>query len=309
MSILADVKTELESPDAVTGRAYQFFQDNITKTIGFIELKSYLGVNHAQVEKALRILRGANLIRQVGFDQKSGSKRGGPVYRAVSPNEYVLGDVVLEVKTEMVINNAISVALGHEEWCMITSPKNARCTCKVKKQPTPTAPEVELKNVTPIPEPTPPKVPWPGGRVSALDAKAKRIITEGEVLTILQTMQEATSLEIASLLEVEGREQTNRVSMLCSSLFAQNLVGRSQRRNAGNGAFLYYMIPNALAKDRVVTEIVTRPTIVETVTINDPYRALYMKSLYKRIVSNEPLNDEDRQALALALGVAEVVAS
>lgn len=311
------IKIEVEAPDVHTGRAYNYLK-RTARAVGFIELQKFLGVNHAQTEKAIRVLRNTKLIRQVGYDQKTGSKRGGPLYRLVEPNTNIVEDVLDEMHTEMVIGDAINKAFGHADWCMITNVINSRCTCKPKEQPVPLAeklqaePQVKfinreveppekvtrstkLKNVTPM---LPPKA-------AALDARAKRIITEGEVLTVLQTVQEATSIEIAALLDVEGREQTNRVSMLCSTLFAQNLVGRSQRRNAGNGAFLYYVIQNAQAKDRTVAEIVTRPTVVETVTINDPYRALYMKSLYKRIVTGETLNNEDKQALALALGIAD----
>jgi len=295
-----------ETLDAVTTEAYNYIKTRAPKAVGFYNLRAYLGVSQTKCESIIAVLKRDGIVHQVGFDERANGngKKGGPIYRfnpdslVIKQTKDYISDVCSDIKFDTVVGSIINTAIGHETWCMLTSQVNPRCTCKPKEQAI--KPPTELKSdIVKVPKNVTPQAVPP----AVVKLNLKRVVTESEVMHVLQTMNEATSIEIAALLDLEGREQTNRVSMICSNLFNRNLIGRSQRRNAGNGSFLYYTIPNALAQERNMAEIVLRPTTVETVTINDPYRALYMKSIYERIIAGEKLNVTDLKALALAMGV------
>ena len=295
MSIVLDkVLTDLEHEDAITKEVYDFFKTRPKQRIGFTALRDNLKVNHDKLSAAIKKLKNWRMIVQVGYD-------AGATYRMATEEEYRVHAVVTEIKATADAERVVAVLAGHEEWCRITSTHgDPKCTCKVVLAPT----KEEKTLPTPLAiEPNKKTQQLPAVQVRMPKSDSTRVITEVDVLAILCDVERATSVEIAALLDVPTL--AGRISAVLSSLFTRNMVGRSGHRDGGGGAFLYYLLPNATTEGTFTTDVLMKradpqPT---TLSINDPYKALFMRSIYERIIKGEELNGAEKEALAIALGV------
>jgi len=296
--VLDKMLTDLEHEDAITKEVYNFFKSRPKQSIGFTALRDSLKINHDRLNAAIKKLKGWRMIVQVGYDS-------GATYRVATAEELRVHAVVTEIKATADAERVVAVLVGHKEWCMITSTHgNSKCTCKVKDEPKlESEPTVELLANIAIPPNKEPQQPvivrMP--RISP----TTRIVSEVEVLAVLCDVERATSVEIAALLDVP--QFAGRISAVLSNLFTKNVVGRSSHRDGGGNAFLYYLLPHATTEGVHTTDVLIKRTAElaqpATLTINDPYKTLFMRSIYERIINGEKLNDAEKTALAIALGV------
>ena len=295
--VLNKMLTDLDLQDAITRQVYQFFATRPKQAIGFVAIRDALKINHDKLNAAIKKLKGWKLIVQVGYD-------AGATYRIATESERVISETLSDLKADVAIERLVAVMEGHETWCRITSTHGARkCTCKTHAEEIKTEEQPELSTE---PEPVAELAVQPSNivRVKMLPTNTTRFITEIDILSVLCDVERATSVEIAALLDAPTH--VNRISAVLSSLFTRNMVGRSANRDGGNRAFLYYPLPHQTVEREFTTDVTIRRTVEPkpaSITFNDPYKALFMRSIYERIIKGEKLNDSEREALAIALGV------